>query len=150
MDPRVKEIALARAGDFVGVVLFAAGGGYLAWRIGAAAEGEVQVLQVGACLASAVAGFLWLEIRQTRRELRRLHFLLDDVRFGAGTERDRDAVDILVRAVEGTAGPARETALRTLRKISGMEFGDDPRAWREWWTAARATFVRPGPRGPQK
>jgi hypothetical protein len=91
------------------------------------------------------AAYLVFQIRRMRRRMLAMEELLADVRFGPGTKRDREAVDILVRALRVSDAGARETALRTLRKLSGFDLGDEPGAWEVWWTASRATFVRMGP-----
>ena len=108
------------------------------------ADAEVRTLRISVAVLSIFTAALWILVRRAGRELRRMEELLTDVRFGAGTRRDRDAVDILVQALRTTDARARETALRTLRKISGLDLGPDPVPWEQWWTAARPTFVRSG------
>lgn len=87
---------------------------------------------------------LIVEVYRQRALFRELEAAVDDLRFGSGARRDREAVDILVKALRAPDGRARETALRTLRKISGLDFGTDAGQWEEWWRAARSTFVRAG------
>ena len=131
-------LGCAALGALGAVVLFAP-------RLGEmGGEMEARILRVGVAILAVLCGYLWLVVRRSRRQLNRVEDLLTDVRFGAGTRRDREAVDILVRALRTPDERARETALRTLKKISGFDLGAEPEAWEQWWKAARSTFVRPG------
>jgi hypothetical protein len=104
-------------------------------------KGLHQGVLYGLCLFMA---YVYLQVRRLRRRVVAAEDLLADVRFGPGTKRDRDAVDILLHALRTSDANARETALRTLRKITGLDLGEDPRPWEEWWSVARNTFVRMG------
>jgi hypothetical protein len=105
-----------------------------------------QFLRVAVAVLSFWSAALWLALQRMRHDMDRLEDLLEDVRMGAGVKRDRDAVDILVKALRtpdaGTAGKA----LANLRRISGLDLGEDPSEWEEWWRNARGTFVRLRPR----
>ena len=134
--------ALAASGVLVGIH----GRGYVFDGIE-----RVRLLELVLSLACLVAAWLVFRVRRMGRRLRAIDELMADVRFGPGTKRDRDAVDILIRALRVSDDNARETALRTLKRISGLDLGDDAATWEEWWTVARSTFVRPGPQpGPKK
>jgi len=153
-EPPEAENPAARAGDWViaGVLavsgLLVVLGGPLFGREGADRVRALETVLALFCLATA---YLVFRVRRMGRKLAAVEDLLSDVRFGPGTKRDRDAVDILVQALRVTDEGARTTALRTLRKISGIDLGEDPAPWEEWWTVARSTFVRPGPPpGPKK
>jgi hypothetical protein len=113
--------------------------------LGADPEDQARSQRVTLAILCLLAAYQWLQLRRTRRALARTEDLLQDVLFGAGTKRDRDAVDILVQALRSPDARGRETALRTLRKISGMDLGDEAGAWEQWWAVARSTFTRPGP-----
>ncbi|MHC4822023.1 MAG: HEAT repeat domain-containing protein [Planctomycetota bacterium] len=103
---------------------------------------EIRLVVVVLCVFCAV---LWLHSRRLERQLAHFDDMLTDVRFGEGTKRDRDAVDILVRAMETPDPNVRETALKTLRKITEQDFGHDADQWQKWWIVARPTFKRPTP-----
>ena len=103
---------------------------------------RLALLGVSVMMLAAVTGMLWLYLQRTRRRLAAMDELLDDFRFGQGTKRDREAVDILVRALRQEDPEVRETALRTLRKITGHDLGPDARRWEAWWTGARSAFTR--------
>ena len=119
---------------------------FLVWlpRVGLEIEQQDRILRIVAAALCLAFGIVLVQVRGLRREILVMEDLLQDVRFGAGTKRDRDAVDILVRALRTPDARAREAALRTLRKISGQDLGEDPAAWESWWNAARATFTRGG------
>ncbi len=110
----------------------------------------LHVTQMVLTIVSLSVVYLWVETRRLRRRLGGLAELLDDVRFGSGARRDREAVDILVKALRAPDARAKETALRTLRKISGYDFGEDPATWEAWWKASRPTFVRAGSPAPDR
>jgi len=111
-------------------------------RLGQSGEDHARVLRVVVAALCVALGLLLVLVRSLRRDLLAMDELLDDVRFGAGTKRDRDAVDILVRALRAPDERAREAALRTLRKITGADHGEDAGAWEAWWRASRGTFTR--------
>ena len=111
-------------------------------RLGQSEEDHARVLRVVVAVLCVALGFLLVQVRGLRREMLSMDALLDDVRFGAGTKRDRDAIDILVRALRAPDAHAREAALRTLKKIGGVDLGDDPQEWERWWSGARSTFTR--------
>ena len=139
-----RPSALVRFADgmvIVGVILAAV---LVAFgpRLGQSGEDHARVLRVVVAVLCVALGFLLVQVRGLRREMLSMDALLDDVRFGAGTKRDRDAVDILVRALRTPDARAREAALRTLQKLSGLELGPEPAAWEKWWEGARSSFTR--------
>lgn len=145
--------AIAKSVDWIGGVALISTAFYVGFGeslFGATPEEQQRAQRIAVGLLCFLCAFLWFHSRRLRRRIGAAEDLLADVRFGPGTKRDRDAVDILVQALRVSDASARETALRTLKKISGLDLGEDPRPWEEWWSAARATFVRPGgaPAGP--
>ena len=143
--PEGRDRPLSVAADwFIAAWLVVLGTGVVVSHslFGEGPEGQVRALRVATGVLCVVVAMLYVLVRRTRRDLRRLDELLTDVRFGSGTRRDRDAVDILVTALRTSDERARETALRTLRKISGLDLGPDAGPWEIWWRAARKTFVR--------
>ena len=102
---------------------------------------EARLVVTVLCVFCAV---LWLHSRRLERKIAHFDELLTDVRFGEGTKRDRDAVDILVRAMETNDPGVRETALKTLRKITEQDF-TGPRAI----LAGRYKLVVEGRRGSE-
>ena len=117
-------------------------------RIGQSPEDQASLLRVVAAALCLVLLFLLFQVRELRRKVLVMDHVLDDVRFGAGTRRDRDAVDILIRALRTPDPEVRETAQRTLRKLCGQDLGPSPEVWEAWWKASRATFTRASAAAP--
>src|SRR5688572_11809760 len=144
IDPPDVETPQARAADWLVAATLAASGvlvGVLGRGFFVESADQVQVLELVLSLVCLIAAWLVFRVRRMGRRLRAIDELMADVRFGPGTKRDREAVDILVQALRVSDAGARATALRTLKKISGIDLGDDSAAWEEWWTVARSTFV---------
>lgn len=153
IDPPDIESPAARAADWLvaGALAFS---GLLAGigrpLLGLEAGENLRILETVLALSCLLCAWLVFRVRRMGRKLRAMEEVMADVRFGPGTKRDREAVDILVQALRVSDEGARTTALRTLKKISGIDLGEDAAAWEEWWSVARSTFVRPGPQpGPQ-
>lgn len=108
---------------------------------------ELRVLRWSVAALGILGASAWLLLMRTRQEMAVVEDLLADVRFGPGTKRDRDAVDILVKALRVEDPGVRETALRTLRKITSRDLGPDPGPWETWWAGARESFSRSGGKG---
>ena len=148
IDPPDVETPAARAADALLAGALAVSGllaGLGRPLLGLGGPENVQVLETVLALSCLLSAWLVFRVRRMGRRLRAIDELMADVRFGPGTKRDREAVDILVQALRVSDAGARATALRTLKKIAGIDLGDDSAAWEEWWTVARSTFVRPGP-----
>ncbi len=73
--------------------------------------------------------------------------LMEDVLkifYGPNFRRDREAVDILVRAMNSPQTDVKKTAREHLVRLTGADQGDDAARWESWWTEKRATFRSPG------
>ena len=154
IDPPEVENPLARAADWIvagGLALSGLLVGIGGPLLGLEGEDHRRVLETVVAVACIVVAWLAFRVRRMGRGLRAVEELMADVRFGPGTKRVREAVDILVQALRVSDEGARTTALRPLKKISGLDLGGDAATWEEWWRVARSTFVRPGPQpGPKK
>ncbi len=70
--------------------------------------------------------------------------------YGPNFRRDREAVDILVRAMSSPQADVRNTAREHLVRLTGENLGADGPAWETWWAEKRATYRSPGaPRPPE-
>jgi len=70
---------------------------------------------------------LIVSLKHRKEEVRRVSARL------LGAIGDRRAVRPLIRALEDRASDVRFEALTALRKLSGEDFGPDPKAWSRWY-----------------
>ena len=75
-----------------------------------------------------------------RRNLVIMETLLTALRGGGVAPRPREAVDILIAALQANQPDAREAALRQLPRLTGQDLGTDAAAWQAWWAAHREDF----------
>jgi len=101
-------------------------------------------------LASASLGFLFLYVAWVAREHGRFRErVLDMVEgvlrifYGSNFRQERQAIDILVNAMESETDSVRQNARQHLLRLTGEDFGADASAWSDWWAANRATFRSP-------
>ena len=109
---------------------------------------------IGRVLAAA-SGFLFLYVAWLARGQARLRERLLDLMeemlklfYGPNFRRDRQAIDILVKAMESDNEDVRKSSVEHLRRLTGQEFGDDRGAWDQWWSDARGGFRTPSHRPP--
>jgi HEAT repeat protein len=57
-----------------------------------------------------------------------------------GTLGGKEAIDALVRAMQRESGRLLLDIGRTLEKLTGQTFRDNPPAWRDWWEANSESF----------
>ena len=114
----------------------------LGWKVLKKEFGENSIL----CLA---VGFLFLYVAVLTREKHRLGEGMRDilealhmVLYGPDFKKDRETVGILIRAVRSADSGVRESSLRSLRRMTGEDFGHDPEAWEAWWEKNRSRFRR--------
>ena len=55
-------------------------------------------------------------------------------------EQRGEAIVILLKALRGGDGKARQTAAAQLAVLTGANFGDDIDGWDHWWTQNRSRF----------
>ncbi|MBI4878250.1 MAG: hypothetical protein HY812_01125 [Planctomycetes bacterium] len=101
-------------------------------------------------LVAGALGFLFLYVAWVAREQGRLRERLLDlmeevlkVFYGPDFRRRRQAVDILVRAMESEDQKVRATSREHLVRLAGVDLGADAAAWSEWWAEHRSTFRSP-------
>ncbi len=101
-------------------------------------------------VAAAALGFLFLYVASVARELVRLRArlldLMEDVLkifYGPNFRREREAIDILVRAMESDNDDVRRSSREHLVRLTGQDFGDEPSAWSAWWNEHRSRFRAP-------
>ncbi len=101
-------------------------------------------------LVAGALGFLFLYVAWVAREQGRLRERLLDlmeevlkVFYGPDFRRRRQAVDILVRALESEDLKVRATSREHLVRLTGVDLGADAAAWSQWWAEHRSTFRSP-------
>ncbi|MFG0317259.1 MAG: hypothetical protein ACF8XB_08305, partial [Planctomycetota bacterium JB042] len=63
--------------------------------------------------------------------------------YGPNFRRDRQAIDILVKAMESDNPSVRRSSAEHLKRLTGQDHGEDAAAWAGWWGAARAGYRSP-------
>lgn len=97
------------------------------------------------CYAAGLAllfAFVLGLFRAQARLRERLLDLMEEVLklyYGPNFRREREAVDILVRALDSEQESVRSVAMTHLQRLTGQSFGE-ARAWRDWWAEQRSTF----------
>lgn len=119
-----------------------------AWLVEAA--GSVQRLHGWALFGAflLLASLSWEKYR-LRVEMAEL---LDGLRRIPGVAEDttqRDAIDILLRALEGKDAEARRAAHDNLVRLTGQKFAPEPEVWRAWWDANRRSWTARRTEPPQ-
>jgi len=114
--------------------------GPLGWKIVVEKFGETRIF------AFAI-GFLFLYMAVVVREKHKLRAVtldtleaLNIVLYGPDYRKHRYAVDLLIRALRADDAGARGKALRSLRELTGQDFGTDAAAWESWWGENRSRF----------
>ena len=112
-----------------------------------ALPGASLVARIGIAILFLAVGVLLGEISRVQSEDRTL---IGALQAGAGStvrRDDRQAIDILVSALESADPKRRETAHKNLLRLTQQNLPAEASAWRKWWGEARATFP-PGGKGP--
>jgi hypothetical protein len=75
---------------------------------------------------------------QAAETLEALHQLL----YGKDYKRDREAIEILLTALESQDAGNAKTAHGHLVRLTGQNFAQDPKVWRSWWEANKKRFEK--------
>lgn len=102
--------------------------------------GLSRVFALGMAVLFFYVAFLGFDIGRLRERLLDLAEQILRVFYGPNFRRERQAVDILVRALRSDDPGVRATSLSHLKRLTGQDLGDNAEAWDEWWQAHRATF----------
>lgn len=60
--------------------------------------------------------------------------------YGPNFRRERQAIEILIRSMQSAESGVRATSRTHLKRLTGVDKGDDPEAWKAWWDTHRGTF----------
>ena len=91
--------------------------------------------------------YMVLENLRTRVHISQLVGALRSLMGRTGTpptpEVKREAIEILLKSLRGDNETARQAAARQLGNLTGRDFGEDAKAWEEWWAKNKADFGKP-------
>lgn len=73
---------------------------------------------------------------------------LNQLLYGKDYSQQREAIEILLRALEGTDAAGRRAAHEHLIRLTGQNFAPDPSVWRAWWNASAKTWAVRKPEPP--
>lgn len=132
------------------VALLVLAGGYLVlqpewagWKsLANAVGGETRLVAVAAGIAFFLLAAQSWEKHQLRVQAAETMEALHQLLYGKDYKRDREAIEILLDALEtGTADNAK-SAYEHLKRLTGQNFASDPKVWRAWWEANKRSFER--------
>ncbi|MBL8766492.1 MAG: hypothetical protein JNL94_03950 [Planctomycetes bacterium] len=105
-------------------------------------DGQFGLMRCYAAGLALLFAFVLGLFRSQTRLRERLLDLMEEVLklyYGPNFRREREAVDILVRALDSEQETVRTVAMAHLQRLTGQAF-DDARAWRDWWAEHRSSF----------
>ena len=90
----------------------------------------------------------WLTREQGRLRERILDLMEEVLKtfYGTNFRREREGIDILIRAMDSENASVRASSREHLMRLTGEDHGDDNSAWADWWADHRSTFRSPGMR----
>jgi hypothetical protein len=104
------------------------------------AGGETRLLGVGMALALFWIARLSWEKDQLRVGAAELMEALNQLLYGKDYASQRQAIEILLDALDARDDAARNAAHEHLVRLTGQHFAADARVWRAWWDAHRKTW----------
>ncbi|MCC7171802.1 MAG: hypothetical protein IT459_15255 [Planctomycetes bacterium] len=135
--PRGLGSALPLAVLGLAFALIAFHGGFAEW-----VDTQFGLMRCYAAGLALLFVFVLGLFRAQARLRERLLDLMEEVLklyYGPNFRREREAVDILVRALDSEQETVRTVAMGHLQRLTGQAF-DDARAWRDWWADHRSSF----------
>lgn len=103
---------------------------------------ESRLLAVGLGAAFFLIASLAYEKDQLRVRNAELMEALNQLLYGKDYSQQREAIEILLTALESKDATARRTAHENLVRITGQNFAEDAQVWRAWWAAHRNTWAK--------
>lgn len=105
--------------------------------------GITRLLTIAVGVLCCFSAYLSRELFRLRARFLDLMEEVLKIFYGPNFRRDREAVDILVRAMSSPQSDVRKTAREHLVRLTGADHGSDAAAWESWWTETRATYRSP-------
>jgi len=110
-----------------------------------ALPGASLVARIGLATLFVAVGILLGEVARIQSEFRTLLGAIQAGAVSSVVRDDRQAIDILVAALDSDDPKRRETAHKNLRRLTRQEFPASSGPWKQWWAQARAGFPPQGP-----
>jgi hypothetical protein len=104
--------------------------------------GEASLQGVGIGVAFVLLAAQSWEKSQLRARMAELMEALHQLLYGKDYRRDREAIEILLAAMESKDPENAKTAHAHLVRLTGQNFAQDPKVWRSWWEANKKAFAR--------
>jgi len=104
--------------------------------------GEESLHGVGIGIAFVLLAAQSWEKTQLRIRMAELMEAMHQLLYGKDYRRDREAIDILLAAMESKDAANAKTAHAHLVRLTGQNFAQDPAVWRSWWEANKKAFSR--------
>lgn len=126
---------------------------WLGWtRLANALGGESRLVAVAVGIAFFVLAAQSWEKHQMRVQSAETMEALHQLLYGKDYKRDREAIEILLTALESGSADNAKSAYEHLKRLTGQNFAADPKVWRSWWEANKRNFerTRSAPEGQQQ
>ena len=107
-----------------------------------AVGGEARLVAVAVGIAFFVLAAQSWEKHQLRIQSAETMEALHQLLYGKDYKRDREAIDILMTALETGSPENAKSAYEHLKRLTGQNFAQDPKVWRAWWEANRRSFEK--------
>jgi len=104
--------------------------------------GDVALVSIGVGIAFVLVAAQSWEKAQMRVHMAELLEAMHQLLYGKDYARDREAIEILLAALESNDAANAKTAHAHLMRLTGQNFAQDPKVWRSWWEANKKTFAR--------
>jgi hypothetical protein len=104
--------------------------------------GETSLQGVGVGIAFVLLAAQSWEKTQMRTRMAELLEAMHQLLYGKDYRRDREAIEILLTAMESKDAENAKTAHAHLVRLTGQNFAQDPKVWRSWWEANKRAFSR--------
>ena len=136
---RLVAVLLALLGIYFFMGRTAPGFDWFAGRFGG---GETRFFGFGLFLAFSVLAAQSWDKAQQRMRMAELLETMNQLLYGKDYRRDREAIEILLTALESSSAENARVAHEHLVRLTGQKFAQDPGVWRSWWTANKKHFEK--------
>ncbi len=104
--------------------------------------GESRLVAAGVGLALLILAALAFEKDRLRVRTAEVMEGLHQLLYGRDYQREREAIEILVTAMESGDAERLQSSHEHLSRLTGQNFAADARVWRSWWDANCARWSR--------